>query len=293
MRLLVRCPQCQRTFDATGRPIGNIFRCLCGAVVEIRAPMGREASVVRCSSCGGACQEGVTACLYCKADFTVHDRDLNTVCPACIARVSDRAKFCHHCGARLAVDLQVGAATDHPCPVCGGDVKLSNRQVDPETALLECQRCGGMWLSRAAFVGLAERAQQRAIPNLGHGPTSYGARASAIEQPGPAYRRCVDCDRLMTRQNYGRASGVIIDVCAEHGVWFDAHELDAILHWLAEGGGEKMRAREQRALRDEREAIRAARQRSGRPLLMTPYESTVTKTNLSDALSSIAGLFLK
>ena len=40
----------------------------------------------------------------------------------------------------------------------------------------------------------------------------------------------------MNRTNYGRMSGIIIDVCADHGIWFDAHELDTILRWVKEGG---------------------------------------------------------
>ena len=40
----------------------------------------------------------------------------------------------------------------------------------------------------------------------------------------------------MTRRHYGRGSGVIIDVCREHGVWFDPDELPRILAWVRSGG---------------------------------------------------------
>ena len=39
----------------------------------------------------------------------------------------------------------------------------------------------------------------------------------------------------MTRRNYARRSGVIIDFCAQHGVWFDADELARILQWVRSG----------------------------------------------------------
>jgi Zn-finger nucleic acid-binding protein len=40
----------------------------------------------------------------------------------------------------------------------------------------------------------------------------------------------------MHRRNYGRRSGVLIDLCGEHGVWFDMKELDRIIHWVKAGG---------------------------------------------------------
>jgi Zn-finger nucleic acid-binding protein len=40
----------------------------------------------------------------------------------------------------------------------------------------------------------------------------------------------------MNRRNYGRRSGVIVDVCTEHGVWFDFGELSRILAWIRDGG---------------------------------------------------------
>lgn len=42
----------------------------------------------------------------------------------------------------------------------------------------------------------------------------------------------------MQRKNYGRKSGVIVDICAKHGVWFDLHELEEVLAWLRSGGVE-------------------------------------------------------
>ncbi len=42
----------------------------------------------------------------------------------------------------------------------------------------------------------------------------------------------------MQRKNYGRKSGVIIDICARHGMWFDLHELEELLGWLRAGGVE-------------------------------------------------------
>jgi Zn-finger nucleic acid-binding protein len=40
----------------------------------------------------------------------------------------------------------------------------------------------------------------------------------------------------MTRINFERVSGILIDRCRDHGIWFDATELDAVLRWIRLGG---------------------------------------------------------
>jgi Zn-finger nucleic acid-binding protein len=40
----------------------------------------------------------------------------------------------------------------------------------------------------------------------------------------------------MNRVNFGKRSGVIVDVCKEHGVWFDRGELTQAIEFVAKGG---------------------------------------------------------
>jgi Zn-finger nucleic acid-binding protein len=40
----------------------------------------------------------------------------------------------------------------------------------------------------------------------------------------------------MNRSNYRKSSGVILDVCREHGTWLDADELERIAGFILEGG---------------------------------------------------------
>ncbi len=235
MRLLVACPQCKRQFDATGRAVGSRFRCHCGTVLKIRRPHGHDAAVVRCSSCGGPRQEQSTACGYCGADFTIHEQDLNTVCPQCLARVSDRAKYCHHCGVALVPETLAGANTSYPCPACDGASRLRHRQIGG-VALLECPRCAGFWVARNVFDHLVEQASRNALglDLRANAPTPGGNSARNGEKW--SYRQCPHCRKLMSRINYGRRSGVIVDRCREHGVWFDIDELAQILDWVRLGG---------------------------------------------------------
>ncbi len=111
---------------------------------------------------------------------------------------------------------------------------LASRQLgDERLAVLECPRCAGLWLARDAFAVLLERTRrQGAPPATASGPPP----PPAGRQQGPLYRPCPECGKLMHRRNYGRRSGVIVDSCGAHGLWFDARELEALLRWVRKGG---------------------------------------------------------
>lgn len=262
MRLLVQCPDCTRQYDATKRAVGSRFRCHCGEVVTVKQPKGHEARAVRCSSCGAARgDDDVTRCAYCHSSFTLHERDLNTVCPHCLARVSDRARFCHHCGTGLVPELDAGGETELACPACRGGHDLVSRQIGSEKlAILECGSCAGFWLGHDAFRLLLERAQRelRAPGAREENPRDVAARfglpsgAVAPKQgPEPSYYRpCPVCGELMNRRNYAGASGVIIDLCKTDGIWFDAEELARILVWIRAGGVERPKPKPEPKPRD-------------------------------------------
>jgi Zn-finger nucleic acid-binding protein len=229
MRILVACPQCQRQYDASGRAPGETFTCRCGAAVTIEQPDGHDASMVRCSSCGASRQQGAGTCGHCGGDFTIHEQDLDTVCPKCLARVSDSARYCHHCAALLVADPIVGAETALGCPACGDAALLTTRQLrDSRLAAMECQLCGGFWMGSETFARLLDREVRQPI------------RAMPAKAPPPlpgkmSYRPCAICKSLMVRWNFGRSSGVLVDVCRQHGIWFDAQELSHVLRWIRSG----------------------------------------------------------
>jgi Zn-finger nucleic acid-binding protein len=77
------------------------------------------------------------------------------------------------------------------------------------------------------------------------------------------YLPCPDCKQLMNRSNFARASGVIIDTCRQHGVWFDAEELQKIIEFIQKGGMELARRREKRELDEQRAALLDERRRLG------------------------------
>lgn len=60
----------------------------------------------------------------------------------------------------------------------------------------------------------------------------------------------------MNRSNFARSSGVIIDMCKQHGVWFDADELPKILDFINSGGLARSREKEKIQIDDERSRLR-------------------------------------
>jgi Zn-finger nucleic acid-binding protein len=236
--------------------VGSRFRCHCGDVVKIQEPKRHDAAVVRCSSCGAPREEGSTACRFCGADFTLHERDLHTVCPGCFTRVSDSGRFCHHCGLRLAPELIAGDATPLVCPACSESCRLANRRIGDYSAM-ECGQCAGLWLGNETFQRLSERAESEVLDldRLFDAPHAQPSRRGATDQNEPdgwRYRKCPDCGKIMHRRNYAGSSGVIVDFCREHGVWFDADELPRILAWIRSGGLAK--AKEEQARKAAQEA---------------------------------------
>jgi Zn-finger nucleic acid-binding protein len=259
LRGLVACGACGRQYDASHLAARSRFRCACGAVVSVPRFAAQDAAVVRCSACGAPRQGGAASCAHCAADFTARETDLHTLCPACMARISDRARFCHHCATPIRPQGDAGRQARQACPACGPEARLNARSLGrPEVPLLECPRCAGLWLATAVFEDLAARAQELTLPEPA--PAGSGAASAGARSGGGRYRPCPDCGRLMHRRNYGRSSGVLLDSCKDHGVWFDAEELGAVLRWIREGGqaraAERGQAERRHAERQERMPLR-------------------------------------
>lgn len=128
------------------------------------------------------------------------------------------------------------AATELPCPGCSGDRKLFRRQLgETDAAIFECEICGGIWVEKQVFDVLADRARANTLPDLSLRPAA-GRPSGAHATQSTFYRSCAQCGRRMNRRNWGQKSGVIVDVCHHHGLWFDLDELDRLLRWMRTGG---------------------------------------------------------
>jgi Zn-finger nucleic acid-binding protein len=184
-----------------------------------------------------------TQCEFCNSR-------LKTVgCSACLGMMFLGSKFCGHCGAEAYAAELIDDANSGHCPRC--KIKLQSLRID--TVLIrECERCGGFWSEITAFEHLCANKEQQAsvIGFIG----SYAHQNA--DAPAISYVPCPDCSQLMNRSNFARSSGVIVDMCKQHGVWFDAGELPKIIEFLDKGGMDRVREKEKIAIQDERARLR-------------------------------------
>jgi Zn-finger nucleic acid-binding protein len=247
--MAIRCDSCGGGLEAgSGLP-----PCLCllspslppPAPVPQRAGTAQEAAALRCPSCGAFLEQGARRCGYCEVELA------SIRCWRCFALSFAGAGHCAACGAVLALEGDLGE-TDHVCPACDANPTMHRMQVG-EFQIEECLGCGGVWVSPDTLERLTRSREEEA----GESPAGPPQQPLAM---GPiTYRACPVCTKVMQRQNFGRVSGVIVDVCKQDGVFFDADELTRILEFVARGGLRKARQRE----RDQaQEDLRRARQKA-------------------------------
>lgn len=132
----------------------------------------------------------------------------------------------------------------------------------PEFPMLVCTRCSGQWLTNASSSqlvrGLAPEASDAAWQaSAGAGREQRApARGGAYRAHEPGMNVAFNCPICQTelQRNLVVGTGVMLDVCAAHGTFFDAHEVQSLEeHFLDE------RAKIDPRLGDIVDAIRARR----------------------------------
>jgi Zn-finger nucleic acid-binding protein len=113
--------------------------------------------------------------------------------------------------------------TELQCPQC----KIELQTLTPNGAR-SCPRCGGGFCSRDTLAALLRKVEIAA-------PAGTDARPSSSVAGPVRYLVCPVCSELMLRRDFGGTSGVVVDVCSRHGVWFDRGELGQILEFCATG----------------------------------------------------------
>jgi Zn-finger nucleic acid-binding protein len=137
------------------------------------------------------------------------------------------------------------------CPRCQGPL---GELADPRGPVLPCARCGGVFVG-AALMGELVSTRAEGGDEL---VTKAGATlAPSTLEPEIRYLSCPLCGVRMNRQNFGQRSGAIVDVCKQHGTFFDAGELVRVVEFVRAGGYEAFEAR--RLAERKRESAELAR----------------------------------
>ena len=195
-----------------------------------RSSIPSMAKSLNCPSCGAAAAgPEATRCEHCASTLT------SMGCPACFGVMFAGMQFCPHCGAKGERVTNDGATLS--CPGCSSDMKAATVGT---TSLSECSVCASTWLDADTFRRLClDREQRGAIAVL----VGSGVVEKSRPKPGAVrYVPCPLCTQVMNRENFGKRSGVIIDVCKGHGVWFEPRELHSVMAFIDRGGLERSRA---------------------------------------------------
>ena len=222
-----------------------------------------QAQALNCPNCGAASSSEASKCQFCGS------RLATVACPHCFSMMFIGNKHCPRCGAAAAVAERV---EDEPrlCPRCRSEM---SSVVIGATNLRQCLTCDGLWVDVGSFEKIcADREQQSAV--LGAASTIQHDASGKINKV--RYVPCPECSQLMNRVNFARCSGVVVDVCKQHGTWFDRDELSSIVEFIHGGGLNSARAKERLEIAEERERLRQEK------FALDARQSSISNLGLSD-----------
>jgi Zn-finger nucleic acid-binding protein len=209
-----------------------------------------EAKSLSCPGCGGSIAVGARACPFCGSTVAT------CRCAACLAWNLAGAAHCQACGRSLVSSAErAGSAAVYRCPRC--DSQLHAREYG-DLSVEECDRCGGLFLAPTTMERLVAARDMPTSLRLAL-PKREMKRETAVR-----YISCPTCGKSMNRQAFGRISGVVVDVCKSHGVWFDGGELAEVIRFVEQGGLERERERELAELGERERHLRSVEMRSDR-----------------------------
>lgn len=249
-----------------------------------------EAPTFRCPSCGGPAAKDARACVHCGSLLATKR------CVACFALSPREAERCVKCGALLPAAALVAEGAGS-CPDCRLELAA---HAFGAVGYAECPRCAGLFLRREAFEAVTKDADTRAKVRLAAPPPAAPApgKASSGVFPAVRYRHCPSCRNLMNRSNFGGGSGIVLDSCRDHGIWFDKGELTAIVEFLERGGWDRIRQREREKLSEEVRSLEARRRFASSVEMPSGAWERETRGvealgGIVDLVGSLAGWFLK
>ena len=165
-------------------------------------------------------------------------------CTSCSAPLPKRGIICKYCGTRNDIDLldtkksrNLRPDLKRDCPVCKTQLKTINIGEKLPLYIERCDSCYGVFFDTNELEEMIEFSVK------GSQNVDLIKLFQITENPRYidiiVYRNCPVCKKKMNRKNFMGQSGVITDICAEHGVWLDSGELRQIMEWVKVGGAKK------------------------------------------------------
>ena len=167
-------------------------------------------------------------------------------CSHCSAPLPKSGIICTYCGTRNDIDLKsdnkfVNLRPDlkRTCPLCHTQMQTINVGEALPLYIERCDSCYGIFFDINELESMIDKSVK------GSKNVDLKKLAQISEHPRHVdiitYRKCPVCQEIMQRKNFMKRSGVITDVCFEHGVWLDSGELRHIMEWIKTGGMEKVK----------------------------------------------------
>ncbi len=199
--------------------------------------------VLHCPSCAASVKRDSERCAYCDSPLDFSLKGKTTHCPHCFQKIPADSKFCMICAKPAAKQRDEAAMiNNHPCPRCECLLKVIDIA---GFSVSNCPECEGLFIPPETFEMMQDSSKRVIESVIRQGKRQYELDYKVIYLP------CPICGKFMTRRNFAATSGIIIDVCSEHGVWFDKGEMEKIMDFVAKGGIQKARKAQLERLKDE------------------------------------------
>ncbi|MGQ0613274.1 MAG: zf-TFIIB domain-containing protein [Planctomycetaceae bacterium] len=160
------------------------------------------------------------------------------LCSGCGNEVSDPAS-CPVCragrGPRRAARAAADAAAAPPaCPRCAE--KLEEQDWE-EVKVSCCPTCRGTFFPGRGLEVTLDKLRATVTPtDVASVLTEFKDRFTRTLPDAVRYKACPVCHTVMTRRNYAKVSGVIIDLCGNHGSWVDEAAFAELANFITRGG---------------------------------------------------------
>jgi Zn-finger nucleic acid-binding protein len=179
----------------------------------------------------------------------------------------------------LSGPYRESVAPGRPCPRCR--LALDRRELG-DAVVDECAACAGVFVGREVMPRIVDP-----LDLGGEVARAYPRGHPVAVAPGPLYVPCPCCGTVMNRRQFAAGAKVVVDVCRDHGVWFDTAELRAVADFAA-GGGMERAAREE----EQRLAAEARRHRTDDRLeLPRAWHGSESNDGIARLLDLLAALF--
>ncbi|ACM22075.1 hypothetical protein Geob_3737 [Geotalea daltonii FRC-32] len=190
-------------------------------------------------------------------------------CSNCSAPLLSGSIKCEYCGSRNDIDLK-GInyyTTNEPdseriCPRCNIRLKTIDLKVEGKFLVERCDECLGLFFDPGELEALLQATVTNVFAIDRSRLNAINATRRA-ENYAITYLKCPICSTMMNRVNFGAKSGVVVDICKDHGVWLDGGELRHLAEWMKAGGKLLDQERQEERKRQEAEAqLELLKQRS-------------------------------